>query len=119
MLDLHDDDPVGREVESGREQALEAALETFRHDPSPAAAAVREELASHLHRAASDEAESTRVRTEHEHIHRRALSAARQTILELRSRDEIGDDAFHRLEEEFDWLEMATLAGAKPESGDE
>jgi Na+/H+ antiporter len=119
VLDLHDDDPVGREVESGREQALDAALDTFRHDPSPAAAAVREELASHLNRAASDEAESTRVRTEHEHIHRRALTAARQTILELRSRDEIGDDAFHRLEEEFDWLEMATLAGAKPESGDE
>ena len=54
-----------------------------------------------------------------EHIHRRAITAARQTILDLRERDEIGDDAFHRLEEEFDWLEMATLAGTDPESGEE
>ena len=25
----------------------------------------------------------------------------------MRSNDEIGDDAFHRIEEELDWLEMA------------
>jgi hypothetical protein len=25
----------------------------------------------------------------------------------MRATDEIGDDAFHRLEEELDWLEMA------------
>ena len=25
----------------------------------------------------------------------------------MRANDEIGDDAFHRIEEELDWLEMA------------
>jgi hypothetical protein len=25
----------------------------------------------------------------------------------MRASDEIGDDAFHRVEEEFDWMEMA------------
>jgi hypothetical protein len=25
----------------------------------------------------------------------------------MRANDEIGDDAFHRMEEELDWLEMA------------
>jgi hypothetical protein len=25
----------------------------------------------------------------------------------MRSRDDVGDDAFHRLEEEFDWIEMS------------
>jgi len=112
------DDPVGREVDAARDRALDAALDTFRHDQSAAAAAVREELASHLKRAATDGSDGDGARTAHELIHRRAISAARQTILDLRSRDEIGDDAFHRLEEEFDWLEMGTLAGADPESGE-
>ena len=37
----------------------------------------------------------------------RALQAARQAVLAMRANDEIGDDAFHRIEEELDWLEMA------------
>jgi hypothetical protein len=28
-------------------------------------------------------------------------------VLAMRSSEEIGDDAFHRIEEELDWLEMA------------
>ena len=39
-------------------------------------------------------------------LHREALSAARQAVLIMRANDEIGDDAFHRVEEELDWLEM-------------
>jgi hypothetical protein len=31
----------------------------------------------------------------------------------MRTRDEIGDDAFHLMEEELDWLEMA--GGEKPD----
>ena len=37
----------------------------------------------------------------------RALDAARQAVLAMRSSDEIGDDAFHRMEEELDWIEMS------------
>ena len=36
-----------------------------------------------------------------------ALQAAREAVLDLRSTSEIGDDAFHLIEEELDWLEMA------------
>ena len=50
--------------------------------------------------------------TAHEEIHRRAIAAARQVILEMRSADEIGDDAFHQLEGEFDWIEMGTGAAS-------
>ncbi len=39
---------------------------------------------------------------------RRALQAARQAVLDMRANDEIGDDAFHRVEEKLDWLEMAS-----------
>ena len=34
-LDLHDDDPVGRELSAARERALRAGLATFEHDRSP------------------------------------------------------------------------------------
>jgi hypothetical protein len=30
----------------------------------------------------------------------------------MRARDEIGDDAFHQIEEELDWLEMAERRNA-------
>jgi CPA1 family monovalent cation:H+ antiporter len=36
------------------------------------------------------------------------VGAARQAIFDLRANDDIGDDAFHRLEEELDWIEMGT-----------
>ena len=35
--------------------------------------------------------------------------AARQAVLAMRANDEIGDDAFHEMEEELDWLEMADV----------
>jgi Na+/H+ antiporter len=105
-LDLHDDDPVGREVDVARDRALEAALATFAEDTSPSAEAVRQEFASHLKRAAADSEGADASVSAHEEIHRRALVAARRAVLDMRARDEIGDDAFHRLEEELDWFEM-------------
>jgi hypothetical protein len=35
----------------------------------------------------------------------------------MRARDEIGDDAFHQMEEELDWIEMA--GGGREEAGEE
>ena len=46
-------------------------------------------------------------RSEHAALHRTAVSSARQAVLAMRDSDEIGDDAFHAMEEELDWLEMA------------
>ncbi|HTV21533.1 MAG TPA: cation:proton antiporter, partial [Polyangiaceae bacterium] len=45
-----------------------------------------------------------------EHPTRRALAAERRTLSDLRSRGIIGDDAFHRVEEELDWAELNTDA---------
>ena len=39
-------------------------------------------------------------------LRRRAILAARRAILDLRQNETIGDDAFHRLEEEFDRAEL-------------
>jgi CPA1 family monovalent cation:H+ antiporter len=103
VLELNDDDPVGREVRVARERALRAGLETFADEDSPVARAVREELTTHLpHERVAPDGHS-----EHEEFHRRALDAARQEVLTMRANQEIGDDAFHQLEEELDWLEMA------------
>jgi CPA1 family monovalent cation:H+ antiporter len=47
----------------------------------------------------------------HGELHRRALQGARQGVHAMRASDEIGDDAFHQIEEELDWLEMAGGGG--------
>ena len=105
-LDLQDDDPVGREVGAARERALEAALATFAGDTSPAAEAVRLEFEEHLSRGAPDAVAADSRGSAHEEIHRRALAAARRVVFDMRAKEDIGDDAFHRLEEEFDRVEM-------------
>jgi monovalent cation/hydrogen antiporter len=106
-LQLHDDDPVGRELRTARERAYRAGLASFAHDESPAADALRQEFTAHLsyERAGDDGGNATRSAAND--IQRAAVHAARQAILAMRANDEIGDDAFHQIEEELDWLEMA------------
>jgi monovalent cation/hydrogen antiporter len=104
-LHLHDDDPVGREVNAARERALGAALASFANDRSPAAELVRQEFTARLEHERADAAGAA---AGHSEIQRRALQLARQAVLAMRADDEIGDDAFHLIEEELDWLEMTT-----------
>ena len=105
-LDLHDGDPVGREVRAARERALQAGLASFADDRSAVAEAVRQEFSAHLTHAGAD-AETNAARFAHGELHAGALTAARNAVLAMRDGDEIGDDAFHEIEEELDWLEMA------------
>jgi CPA1 family monovalent cation:H+ antiporter len=106
-LDLRDDDPVGHEVRAARERALRAGLASFAHDESPVAEAVRQEFTAHLADQRQGSPSGGSARAVHHELHRGALHAARQAVLTMRSNDEIGDDAFHQIEEELDWLEMA------------
>jgi CPA1 family monovalent cation:H+ antiporter len=110
-LDLDDDDPIGRELSAARAGALRAGLATFEHDRSPIADAIREAFTMRLapgHREGGDARRSATAE-----IHRAALQAARQAVLAMRANAEIGDDAFHLVEEDLDWLEMAI--GSNPE----
>jgi monovalent cation/hydrogen antiporter len=62
------------------------------------------------------EAESREARaddTAHDAAYRRALDAERRELTQLRSRGVIGDDAFHRVEEELDWAELNVEAKAR------
>jgi CPA1 family monovalent cation:H+ antiporter len=105
-LDLRDDDPVGQEISRAHQRALRAGLAALEHDRSPAADAVRQEFTAHLGSDAKAQQGSGR-RSTHRDVHRQALQAARQAVLAMRTSEEIGDDAFHQVEEELDWIEMA------------
>ena len=106
LLDLRDDDYVGREIAAARERAVHAGLESIADDHSPAAGRIRESF--HARLGASPPGVRGERSTDVAPL-ARALRAARQAVVAMRDNEEIGDDAFHRLEEELDWLEMAAL----------
>jgi CPA1 family monovalent cation:H+ antiporter len=110
-LELHDDDPVAQEVHAARERALKAALASFAHERSSVGDAIRQELSARLGSERSA-AGGNGAQSLHDATRRRALQAARKAILDMRGSEEIGDDAFHQMEEELDWLEMA---GGRPD----
>jgi CPA1 family monovalent cation:H+ antiporter len=107
LLALDDEDPVGQEVRLARERALRAGLASFAHETSPIADSLRQEFTAHLAQADADGGADGAARSTHTALHRGAVDAARHAVFAMRANDEIGDDAFHRVEEELDWLEMA------------
>jgi Na+/H+ antiporter len=105
-LKLHDDDPVGQEVEAARTRAFEKGLASIAAVHSKASDAVRARFETLMrYRQGCDGAEDEAA------LYARALRASRQAILAMRASDEIGDDAFREIEEELDWLEMALGTG--------
>ena len=104
-LNLQDDDPVGHEVAAARERALNAALASLDGNPSPVAEFARKELKLRL---ADADGVHARASLEQSKLLTTALRAARHAVIAMRTNDEIGDDAFHRIEERLDWLDMAT-----------
>jgi Na+/H+ antiporter len=107
-LRLQDDDPVSREVRTARERALRAGLASVAHDRSSVADFVRRQFKARLAYEGADADARTTMAAAHGALYRQAVLAARQTLLAMRASDEIGDDAFHRMEEQLDWLEMAS-----------
>ncbi|HSV05015.1 MAG TPA: cation:proton antiporter, partial [Candidatus Binatus sp.] len=110
-LGFEADGGVGREISRGRLTIIQAALETLAGERSPAAAAVRDGyLAAREVAAGPDEPQGA---TEHDRLRLRAITAQRLTLHRLREEGAIGDEAFHRLEEEVDWAELdAAPAGS-------
>jgi Na+/H+ antiporter len=108
LLDLRDDDPVGREVDLARGRAVAAALATLEGESGPLVEPLRHDYRALLSRA-GDQQNDARQTAEDQEIPRRAMAAARRTLSEMRANDEIGDTAFHRLEEELDWIELNTV----------
>ena len=106
-LDLHDDDPVGRELRAARERALQAGLASFAHDESPVADAVRQEFTAHLasERAGGDARRCHALRTQRNPSRRAPGGAASRSRHACQRRDR--RRCLSSIEEELDWLEMA------------
>jgi Na+/H+ antiporter len=109
-LRLKDENPVEAEIGRAREIAYRAALDEIDGDPSEAAEILRLEYRALLLRAKGDGKGVMSGELPADPLRRRAIGAARRSILQLRGSEEIGDDAFHRLEEEFDWAELSAQA---------
>ena len=106
-LDLHDDNPVEREVRRGWMRALESALDSLEDDKSPEADALRGEYAAALEQITGDPEPELSPSLPSDGLRRQAVAAARATVTELRAKGDIGDDAFHALQEELDRLELS------------
>jgi Na+/H+ antiporter len=109
-LDLHDDQPVEREVAQARESALHAALKTLDGNDSKAARSLRFELQELLSRDLPDEAGNPN-RAELPTLRSAAVDAARAELKRMRFDETIGDDAYHRVELVLDRTELYAQAG--------
>lgn len=100
-------DPVGREVEIARGAAYRAALAALEGDDSVAGRMLRDEYQDMLARIDDDATDTINGELPADPLRRLAVAAARRAVLALRDNGDIGDDAFHRLEEELDWAELS------------
>jgi CPA1 family monovalent cation:H+ antiporter len=107
-MGLQDENPVAAETARARATAYRAALAEIDGDPSEEAEILRLEYRALLMRAGSDpDGGVSSGELPADPLRRRAIAAARQSILRMRRSEEIGDDAFHQLEEEFDRAELS------------
>jgi CPA1 family monovalent cation:H+ antiporter len=101
-----DGDPVRQEVRLARVAAFRAALQQLDGESSAEADALRREYTTALTQVEQDLDGKDRAELPGDALRRRAIAAARRAATELRQKGEIGDDAFHRLEEELDRAEL-------------
>jgi CPA1 family monovalent cation:H+ antiporter len=107
-LRLKEDNFVAIEVARARGIAFRAALDEIDGDPSEEAEILRLEYRAMLLRAENDpDGGVSSGELPADPLRRRAIRAARHSILTLRRSGEIGDDAFHQLEEELDRAELS------------
>jgi len=106
-LQLKEDNPVAIEVARARAVAFRAALDEIDGDPSEEAELLRLEYRAALMQAEGNpEGGVAAAELPADPLRRSAIGAARRAILTLRESEEIGDDAFHQLEEELDRAEL-------------
>ncbi|HYZ72946.1 MAG TPA: cation:proton antiporter, partial [Chthoniobacterales bacterium] len=119
-LRVADDRVIEDEVRLARVELARAALGVLHseEEESEACAVVRREYEARLGTAAAEAQAGGNTGSELALIQSRAIAAERRTLDQLRNRGDIGDDAFHRLEEELDWAEVYALrrAGAAVEN---
>ena len=111
LLRFQDDGAVERDLSRARVIVMQAALDSLDGETSAAATTVREQYAA-ARKVAEDQREP-QAATKYDELRLRAIAAQRAALQRLRTRGEIGDEAFRRIQEELDWSELdAAPAGS-------
>jgi Na+/H+ antiporter len=101
-LALKDDGPVETEVREARRRLAKVAIETLEGNDTREAHLLRKEFNALL-----DDADGFTGRSAHDELRARIVDAQRRALVEMLNAGEIGDDAFHQLEAQLDWAEVA------------
>ncbi|ANT53469.1 cation:proton antiporter [Mesorhizobium amorphae] len=105
ILNFDPDRTVDNEVAQARVAIMQAALNVLSGKTSTAAAAVREQYTAQ--RTIAENPDDAQAATEYDRLRLYAIHSQRNALEELRRNGTIGDEAYHRLEEEIDWSELA------------
>lgn len=105
LLNFEPDTTIDREVSQARVAVMQAALDVLSRKTSAAAAVVREQYEAQ--RLIAESPGDAQAATEYDRLRLYAINRQRDTLEELRRNGTIGDEAYHRLEEEIDWQELA------------
>jgi monovalent cation/hydrogen antiporter len=105
LLGLTGDDTVEREVRGAQDMLALVALEILEADGSATARALRDEFVTT--EVIEEDGPHATGRAARNHLRGRIIAAQREALVKLRDTSEIGDDAFHRLEEHLDRNEVA------------
>jgi CPA1 family monovalent cation:H+ antiporter len=101
---LRTDNTVDDEVRVAKERLAKVAAEILDGDGSEVAEILRDEFLLPVADENGDTPESGKaVRNR---LRAQVLAAQRQALVRMRATAEIGDDAFHRIEERLDWAEV-------------
>ena len=95
------------------ERIVRAGLQVLDDDQSQEAQVIRRELESQLAEQ-SDLSRDSKELGHYGSLRARIVAAQRQALLEMRSKDEIGDDAFHQIEAQLDVAEVNALGAEYP-----
>jgi Na+/H+ antiporter len=120
-LALQADDTVEREVRLARAETSRAGLDAVDGVQSrdDMIQLLRRKYQTRISRAESGAAAETETDgvpgDGYAAVQRRAQQAERRMLSDLRARGVIGDDAFHRVEEELDWAEITAEAMTRKE----
>ena len=103
-LGLTSDCSVEREVRRAQDILALVALEILEADGTETARALQDEFVTT--EVTEIDAPHSTARETRNHLRGRIVDAQRQVLVKLRATSEIGDDAFHRIEEYLDRLEI-------------
>jgi CPA1 family monovalent cation:H+ antiporter len=109
-LKFDEDTSVEIEVSRARVAIMQIAIESLDGEATNAAAIVRKQYEAA--RMVAADPETPQAATDYDELRLRAIKRQREKLDKLRDEGTIGDEAYHRIEEEIDWAELdASPAG--------